>query len=82
MDYVLSQNVMKVITEAQVKALASLDGWRADRITVNVDFKVDTPATQHGKGTALVACVYRYKEAGDRFPVFVCGVMPNGDMHS
>ena len=80
--YDVSQNAMKVLTQSQVKALASLDNWNADKIVVHTDFTVESPDTQHGTGTFVSALVYRNREHNGNEPVIVIGIAPNGDMHS
>lgn len=77
MNYIVSQNAMKVMTLAQVVSLRSLDGWRAHTIDVSEDFPT-SPDSSHGEGSFLLA-VPR-KSNGDS--IYVIGIAPNGDMHS
>lgn len=82
MVYELSPQALAVMTMEQVKALSSLDKWDASKIAVRDDGPT-RPGSIHGEGNMLYACVYREKEKAESDgPIFVLGVMPNGDMHS
>ena len=73
---------MKVMTLPQVKALASLDGWRPSVINVGTDF-VTTPGSSHGEGTFLLATVWgSNKDGTDQKLLIEVGIAPNGDMQS
>lgn len=80
MVFEITEQALKVMTLPQVKSLTQLDGWRADKIVVH-DEGACSPGSQHGEGNMLIANIWRSSERTDR-PIFVVGVMPNGDMHS
>lgn len=76
MVYEVTELAMKHLTIAQVKALASLDGWRANRIYVECGHMTN-------EGTFMVARVSRRPDGAEVFSTMVTiEIAPSGVMRS
>jgi hypothetical protein len=77
MNYIISEIAMKHLTLAQVKALASLDGWKADEIIVGVDYTISSKSDDDNRWMYAIARNNKWMSN-----IMVFGISPDGAIHS
>ena len=81
MVFEFSPQALSVMNDTQRTVIADgFSHWNADKVVVHDDGEC-RPGGIHGDGHMLLAMIYREREKVGA-PIFVAGVMPNGDMHS
>jgi hypothetical protein len=83
LEYIVTQHAMKVINLAQVKALASLDGWAANGKPTRIQVSHDYDSNKE-PGSYLY-CQVQHEKQSPPFSyetTYVIGIAPDGSMHS